>query len=461
MLLAIATTLAEGEPSVRLAQHKTASAEYACLAVPTRSATSDRVIMAVFNMAVPGAPAREFSALEEEEARILGVFVSGVLPYLQLDRARRIAERLITLTSLSGEDERARLYAFITGVIPGIKGVALARTVRDAATPEILSLGGDLSDPPLDNRELLDVNRVPRLDRISIRIPATELPSHLLIDTDGSTLDIFQRQILTDLAQQFSHILTAEKQLAEVVEVFVQIRHAVRSGLTGVVGYVHEALGCFEAYRQMDFAPSVLSQARFRKALQRANFAAAKTQALLEESRFLLGRIARPTLRLGHHSISDVVRHALDALRPAADERNIELSYNNRLQAHENRAVFDRPLIELLVFNLVDNAIKYSFRNRVVAITLSSAKGRWRLDVTDSGVYIRPDDVDIIFQPFTRRVSGRFTDGRPGTGLGLAVAREIVTAHGGKIGCSSKKITNEMAETTFNVELPKHLEDRK
>lgn len=108
----------------------------------------------------------------------------------------------------------------------------------------------------------------------------------------------------------------------------------------------------------------------------------------------------------------------------------------------------DRDRIAQVIGNLLSNAIKYSPPGAEVRVVLSQDDGRARLSVVDEGMGIPPDDRARVFEKFYRGSEAASAIG--GTGLGLAVAREIVTSHGGDIDVESEISRG----STFTVELP-------
>src|SRR5205823_6135388 len=89
----------------------------------------------------------------------------------------------------------------------------------------------------------------------------------------------------------------------------------------------------------------------------------------------------------------------------------------------------DRERLRQVLTNLIDNAVKYSPTGEDVAIGVRRENGVVRIDVSDRGPGIPYDQQRLIFEKFGRAVS---TGGsKPGTGLGLFIARSIAEAHGG------------------------------
>lgn len=109
----------------------------------------------------------------------------------------------------------------------------------------------------------------------------------------------------------------------------------------------------------------------------------------------------------------------------------------------------DPDKLRVVVDNLVQNALKYSPREGVVKLMLSSDAGSAVLDVADEGPGIKPDERDRIFEPFFR---GTHKDGKTieGSGLGLAIASEYATAHHGRI-----ELIDTNVGAHFRVTLPK------
>jgi signal transduction histidine kinase len=95
----------------------------------------------------------------------------------------------------------------------------------------------------------------------------------------------------------------------------------------------------------------------------------------------------------------------------------------------------DRERLRQVIQNLVDNAVKYSSAGGEVRLTVTTYDGRIRVDVQDEGPGIPLEDQKLIFEKFGRSDAGGAA--KPGTGLGLFIARSIVEAHGGSLEVES------------------------
>ena len=119
------------------------------------------------------------------------------------------------------------------------------------------------------------------------------------------------------------------------------------------------------------------------------------------------------------------VEDAIDQFAPAAAAKQIRI--DTTLQ--DAQVTGDRVLIERLVSNLIDNAVKHNVTGGWVLASTRTEAGTAELTVANGGEHIPADQVTGLFEPF-RRLSGR-TGHRPGAGLGLSIVASVAHAHGG------------------------------
>jgi two-component system, NtrC family, sensor histidine kinase KinB len=149
---------------------------------------------------------------------------------------------------------------------------------------------------------------------------------------------------------------------------------------------------------------------------------------LLDLSRIQSGRLV---LSWSAEAPHDLVAAVLEAHRSEAGAEGVELVAV--AGEHLPKVGVDRERIELVLSNLVANALKQTPRGGAVEVTAVEGEGTVRFEVKDAGAGIAPEYHDRIFEKFFR------VPGAPagGVGLGLYLAREIVEAHGGRIGVES------------------------
>jgi two-component system phosphate regulon sensor histidine kinase PhoR len=152
-------------------------------------------------------------------------------------------------------------------------------------------------------------------------------------------------------------------------------------------------------------------------------------------------------LRLAAVEVAELVA-AADRLRPLAEERCVQLRYHVRDGTPD--ILGDRDRLELVVRNLVHNAIKFTPRGGAVVVSAAPLDGAHiAVQVRDTGAGIPPEALPRVFERFYKADRSRLRDGS-GTGLGLAIARHAVEAHGGRIDVESEVGRG----TTFTVVLP-------
>lgn len=134
-------------------------------------------------------------------------------------------------------------------------------------------------------------------------------------------------------------------------------------------------------------------------------------------------------------------------LLPLAATRHVSLQLES---AGEVEVSTNADLLYRCVFNLVDNAIKYSGERSVVAIRTRAEGTEAVIDVADNGPGIASDDLEHIFDRFYRVDKGR-SRREGGTGLGLAIVQELVAAIGGSVNVESTVGVG----TTFTIRLPR------
>ncbi len=144
--------------------------------------------------------------------------------------------------------------------------------------------------------------------------------------------------------------------------------------------------------------------------------------------------------------LRDVVTEQVRRLSPLARERGIELSC---LIRDPGETVGDSLKLQQVVYNVIDNAIKYTPRGGEVRVELSRAGKRAVIRVEDTGIGIPQEDLPHIFDRFYRVDKARSRE-TGGTGLGLSIVRQIVLLHNGDIHAESE----ENKGTVFIIELP-------
>jgi signal transduction histidine kinase len=174
-------------------------------------------------------------------------------------------------------------------------------------------------------------------------------------------------------------------------------------------------------------------------------------QDLVEAARLLGGKLK---LALRPVSLGDLAAEVVATFETKAMQEGVDL----QVAAPARPAVVqaDPARLSQVLFNLVHNALKFTPRGGHVSLRIAEEGGDVVLEVADTGLGLRPDQVERLFQPFTQVHDPRSLPAPVGgTGLGLYISRGILEQHGGSISVAS---AGPGQGTTFRVRLPRLVE---
>jgi two-component system sensor histidine kinase KdpD len=247
----------------------------------------------------------------------------------------------------------------------------------------------------------------------------------LLVPEQRRHLDTFAA--LTAIALERVHYVEVAQQALIHMEserlrnsLLAALSHDLRTPVAALVGLA-ESLAITRpplSDPQLDTARAIAGQARRMGAL---------VHNLLEMARIQSGEVK---LRRQWQPFEEVVGSALDAARPALERHRVEVALATDLPLVE----FDATLIERVLYNLLENAGKYTPPGSVVTLHAEVAGNELVVSVSDTGPGIPKGQEEAIFEKFTR---GTRESATPGVGLGLAISRAIVEAHQGRIWAAS------------------------
>lgn len=145
-------------------------------------------------------------------------------------------------------------------------------------------------------------------------------------------------------------------------------------------------------------------------------------------------------------ALQDVLSSAVSQLEPKAGEKNISITF----LPTDAEAVFDAKWTEEAVFNLLDNAVKYTPAGGAVRVSASAYQMFSAIHVADNGPGIPEDEQPKVFQRFYRGLSNPTEEG---VGIGLYLVRQIAEGQGGYVKVSSKPGEG----STFSLYLPREI----
>jgi signal transduction histidine kinase len=207
-------------------------------------------------------------------------------------------------------------------------------------------------------------------------------------------------------------------------ELLSVVSHELRTPLTVIRGYNNLLLG-------EDAGPLTEAQREF---LEQSNRSCERLAQFIRDLLSACGDpAAQAPFELRNASIEELLDEVIAFLRPLLDERDLVIE--KRLDPDARRAHFDPVRIEQVLCNLLSNALRFSKPGTAVRVgsrSVPDANHRLiEISVVDTGPGVPPADRERVFEPYVRAAHDQRGGG---LGLGLAICRRIVDAHGGSIG---------------------------
>jgi len=250
-------------------------------------------------------------------------------------------------------------------------------------------------------------------------------------DADGTFMGF--RGVGTDVTseKQAEAALREAKQQADKAnqaksEFLSRMSHELRTPLNGILGFTQ----LLELDSEENLTPE---QVRFIGDIRRSgDHLLELINEVLDLARIESGGL---DIKLEPLDPAEVMNECLDMIMPMADKTGIHIADGLNLGQEGAGVISDRVRLRQVFVNLVTNAIKYNRINGSVQLRFGNGpKGFQRICITDTGLGIPKENLEEIFQPFTRLSGNQSVEG---TGVGLAVTRKLVELLGGDLGVES------------------------
>lgn len=219
--------------------------------------------------------------------------------------------------------------------------------------------------------------------------------------------------------------MTRERRLEEMRREFVaNVSHELRTPLTYLQGYTEAILDGLAAdpAEEKKYLKIILDETlRLRRLVS----------DLLDLSRIEAGQLA---LEKGEVNVAELCREVAEKVRPLAEEKGIRLELD--IPAALPAAWGNADRLQQVLINLLDNALRHTRAGGKVAVTAKVQGEELAVSVHDTGPGIPPEDLPYIFERFYKVEKAR-TRTTAGTGIGLAIVKGLVEAHGGRVWVES------------------------
>jgi heavy metal sensor kinase len=272
------------------------------------------------------------------------------------------------------------------------------------------------------------VSGVEAVTRTAQMISGGSLQERVPVKPRGDEID----QLATTFNQMLDRIQTL---LTEIKEMTDNIAHDLRSPIARIRGMAEVTLTTSKSLGEYEnMAASTIEDCDRLLDMINTMLLISKTEAGVEKP-------SREEV-----DIAALIRKACELFQPIAEDKKVGLAYR---PAEKTLLLGDNRMLQRMLSNILDNAIKYTPPEGKVEISLTESKnGNAIISVSDTGVGISEADLLHIFERFYRCDRSR---SEPGTGLGLSLARAIARAHGGDITV----ISTVNQGSTFTITLPK------
>lgn len=374
----------------------------------------------------------------------LSILLAGVcvgLHFFWRDRAEKLASEI---SRLQGELEQARedldhayfqMRSHQQGVFNSmVEGLLLLDTQARVHTTNktlerLFSINRDIRGLTLmeafRNHDLLEVvERVQREGQVrgfELTLPGIQQTRYLEVNASAIRDPENERDEIIIVFHDFTRI----KELESLRRDFVaNVSHELRTPLTLIKGFVETLIDGAKD------DPNVAG--KFLQTIHKhTNRLAFLIEDLLTISHLESGRLVMQRQELRLHSL---VERVLDELQSPAGQRKVTLE---NLVPEELEITADADRMQQVLYNLVDNAIKYGREGGLVQVGAGIEEQTTEVFVRDNGAGIPREAQDRVFERFFRVDRARSRD-QGGTGLGLSIVKHIVQAHGGEVWVKSE-----------------------
>ncbi|WP_203226292.1 sensor histidine kinase [Clostridium ihumii] len=257
---------------------------------------------------------------------------------------------------------------------------------------------------------------------------------------DGKPIEsVFDETKMSSLETKLAHFLTMNsttkdqitEEKAKINELISDISHQTKTPLANILLYTQLLAESDLSEQERKCVDLLMEQS------EKLNFL---ISSLVKTSRLETGVISvSPKLS----SIDKLLDNAIKQAKTKAEAKNIELTVEKK----EIYAMFDLKWTAEALYNIIDNAIKYTHSGGNVSISTTAYQLFCRIDITDTGIGMTEEETVKIFSRFYR---GHLVNDEEGVGIGLYLAREIVASQGGYIKVQSKP----QKGSTFSMFLP-------
>jgi len=291
---------------------------------------------------------------------------------------------------------------------------------------------------------LLEIVRDPTLDRLLTDAFRGDGPIRCELTLDGSQIELHAVATKNEAGEitgalVLFHDITELKKIDQVRRDFVaNVSHELRTPLSILRGYIETLLDSPKTPQE--------ELTRILRVMERHS----DRLELLVEDLLTLAQLesGNPNLQIGTVDLSSFLTEMVRDWEKKLTRKQLNMVVD--LPTELPPICADRTRLQEALYNLLDNAVKYSREQGEIRLSARQHGGEIELAVSDDGIGIATEDLPRIFERFYRADKARSPDKVRGTGLGLAIVKHIAQLHGGRVEAESELERG----TTIRVILP-------
>jgi signal transduction histidine kinase len=302
----------------------------------------------------------------------------------------------------------------------------------DAAEPELEEIAAALIVPLKIENKLIGVVLVG--EKVSGDIFDSQELEVLGVLANQAAISLENARLYEGLSTSNARLMEASRLKSQFL---ANMSHELRTPLNSVIGFSKVLLN------RLDGELNDRQEAYVRSVHNSSTHLLQLINGILDFSRSEAGKLE---MRAEDVELHELVDECVETSLPLARDKRLKIEKDVSIELPPIQA--DRTKVKQILLNLLSNAIKFTTTGRI-RVSLRTDGGMVHVSVADSGIGIRPADLERLFEPF-HRLDNPLSREAGGTGLGLALSKRFVELHGGRIWAESR----ENQGSTFHFTLP-------
>jgi len=396
----------------------------------------------------------ESSAIEllQQLATHIGIAIQQATTMTQLQQLNQELEVRISERTIELANSENHLNLIVSNVSDGIlivdhEGMIIFANpsvgkIFGMQTDELMGLRIGVPNELSDQFEMSLLLKDNRIGKSDVQV--------VLIEWDSQPAYLISLHDITEREQAEAQLLQTNEQLARATrmkdEFLANMSHELRTPLNAI-------LGMTEALQEQILGSINEKQLKALQTVERSgDHLLSLINDILDVAKIESGQIE---LDCASINVASLCQSSLAFIKQQALKKSIQLAI--KLPRNLPDQVLDERRIRQVLINLLNNAVKFTLEGGQITLEVtkqeaqkSSHTNDWlRFAITDTGIGIAPENINKLFQPFIQ-IDSALNRQYSGTGLGLALVKQIVELHGGKVG-----LTSELGVgSCFMIDLP-------